>query len=84
MTFALLSVVHVQSVPLHSLVPLLSPSSPKYESGAHEVPCKPDNADDPDLLNGMSSEELALLTSAADPFANSPVPNLCRHCEFKR
>ena len=35
--------------------------------------CKTDNADDPNLLDGMSSEELALLASAADPFADSPV-----------
>ena len=56
-----------------SPVSLFSPSSLKYEGGANEVPCKTDNADDPSLLNGMSSEELALLASAADPFANSPV-----------
>ena len=56
-----------------SPVRLFSPSLLKYEGGAHELPCTADNADDPNLLNGMSSEELALLASAADPFANSPV-----------
>ena len=54
-----------------SPVSLISPSALKYEGGADEVPCK--TADDPSLLNGMSSEELALLSSAADPFAKSPV-----------
>ena len=54
-------------------VPLFSPSPLKYEGGADEVQCKTDNADDPNLLNGMSSEELALLGRAADPFSNAPV-----------
>ena len=42
-----------------SLVPLLSPSTLKYEGGADEVPCNTEtNADDPNLLNCMSSEDL--------------------------
>ena len=63
------------SRPVSSFSPVLlfSPSSPKYEGGADEMPFKTDNADDPNLLNGMSPEELALLASAADPFAKSPV-----------
>ena len=60
------------SRPISSFSPvsLFSPSALKYEGGADEVPCK--TADDPNLLNGMSSEELALLASAANPFAHSP------------
>ena len=42
-----------------SPVPLLFPSTLKYEGGADEVPCNTEtNADDPNLLNGVSSEEL--------------------------
>ena len=42
-----------------SPVPLFSPSTLKYEGGADEVPCNTEtNADDPNLLNGVSSEEL--------------------------
>ena len=54
-----------------SPVPLFSLSSLKYEGGANEVPCKTNNSDDPNLLNGMSLEELVLLASAVDPFAIS-------------
>ena len=56
-----------------SPVPLFSPPLLKYEGGTDELPRTTDNADDPNLLDGMSSEELKLLASAADPFANSPV-----------
>ena len=46
----------------------------KHEGGAGEVPFKTEvNVDNPNLLNGMASEELALLANAADPFAMSPV-----------
>ena len=54
-------------------LPLFYPSSLKCEGGADEVPCKTEiNTDDPNLLSGMSSEELALLDNAADPFAMPP------------
>ena len=59
-----------------SPVPLFSPLPLKYEGGANEVPGTIDtNVYDPNLLNGMSSEEIALLASATDPFAMSPVQN---------
>ena len=57
-----------------SPVPLFFPSTLKYKGGADKVPCKTEtNVDNPNLLNGMLSEELALLANAADPFAMSPV-----------
>ena len=42
-----------------SPVPLFSLSTLKYEGDADEVPCKiKTNVDDPNLLSGMSSEEV--------------------------
>ena len=55
-----------------SPVPLVSAPLLTYEGGADELPRTTDNADDPNLLDGMPSEELKLLASAADPFATSP------------
>ena len=48
---------------------VFSPSPLKYEGGANEVPRNTEsNADNPNLMNGMLSEELALLASAANPW----------------
>ena len=60
-----------RAVSSFSPVPLFSSPLLKYEGGADELPRTTNNADDPNLLDGMSSEELKLLASAADPFANS-------------
>ena len=69
-------------------VPLFSPPLVKHEGGADELPVDPNvlgglggadelpvttnKLDDPNLLAGLSTEELDLLDNAVDPFATSP------------
>ena len=53
-------------------VPLCSPPLVNHEGGADELPVTTNNLDDPNLLAGMSTEELDLLANAVDPFATSP------------
>ena len=53
-------------------VPLFSPPLVKHEGGADELPVTTNKLDDPNLLAGMSTEELDLLYNAVDPFATSP------------
>ena len=53
-------------------VPLFSPPLVKHEGGADELPVTTNNLDDPNLLAGMSTEELDLLANAVDPFTTSP------------